>query len=85
MKIGLDRYGKEKLLYKDKLTDQNSTEYARLATVTHDALDRMVMQSDLRDVYHGVSVNSFEKDAQNPRTLLNNFNLQVSFIKRQTI
>ncbi|GJQ72172.1 hypothetical protein Trydic_g3264 [Trypoxylus dichotomus] len=78
MKIGLDKYGKEKLFYKDKLADQNSTEYIRLMAITQEALDRMVMQSDLRDIYHGVAINGFERDDQNVNTLLNNFNLQLS-------
>lgn len=35
--------------------------------VVHDAIDRMVMQSDLRDVYHGVHVAGFS----NVTTLMN--------------
>lgn len=77
MKIGLDRYGKERLLYSDQLRDQNSTEYDRLTGITQEALDRMVMQSDLRDIYHGVSINGFENDSAGTNTLMNNFNLQV--------
>ena len=36
----------------------------------------MVMQSDLRDIYHGVSINGFETDHEG--TLVNDFNLQLS-------
>lgn len=32
--------------------------------VVHDAIDRMVMQSDLRDIYHGVHVAGFSNITQ---------------------
>lgn len=49
----------------------------QLAGVTHEALDRMVMQSDLRDIYHGVYVHSYEPMGKE-EGVLNNFYLQVS-------
>ena len=33
---------------------------SKLMTVTKEGLDRMIMQSELRDVYHGVIVNGFQ-------------------------
>lgn len=36
--------------------------------VVHDAIDRMVMQSDLRDIYHGVHVAGFSNITQAPPT-----------------
>lgn len=34
--------------------------------VVHDAIDRMVMQSDLRDIYHGVHVAGFSNITSRP-------------------
>lgn len=38
--------------------------------VVHDAIDRMVMQSDLRDIYHGVHVSGFNNISQSNATKL---------------
>lgn len=45
--------------------------------ITHEGLDRMVMQSDLRDVYHGVHVTGFEESPKKTG-LISNFYLQLS-------
>lgn len=74
--VHLEQYGKQKLRFDDDLKNPDSTKYSRLAAATQDALDRMVMQSDLRDIYHGVHINSF-KSTPDGTGLLNNFYLQV--------
>lgn len=72
----LEQYGKQKLRFDDDLKNPDSTKYGRLAAATQEALDRMVMQSDLRDIYHGVHINTF-KPTPDGNGLLNNFYLQV--------
>lgn len=74
--VGLETHGKQQLRFEEDLKNSESTRYARLAAATHDALDRMVMQSDLRDIYHGVHINEF-KPAPDGNGVLNNFYLQV--------
>lgn len=76
IKLGLERHGKEKLNYEEVLGDNTSPEFTRLATITREALNRMVMQSDLRDIYHGVHVHSYEP-VLDDNGLINNFYLQV--------
>ncbi|XP_071052269.1 uncharacterized protein [Onthophagus taurus] len=76
LNIGLERYSKDKLFYKGTLSNHNSTDYLRLSSITQEGLHRMVMQSDLRDIYHGVSINGFGSDSNG--VLTNNFNLQLS-------
>lgn len=75
MKIALYRNGKDVLKYQDNLADQSSPQYLSLAAATHNGLDRMVMQSDLRDIYHGVQVNEFERNKDDG--IISNFYLQV--------
>ncbi|KAL3274219.1 hypothetical protein HHI36_015631 [Cryptolaemus montrouzieri] len=75
LEINLDRIGRRKLTYNDNLGNSNTSEYARLAGSTREALDRMIMQSDLRDIYHGVHLNSFKSGKSG---LINNFYLQLS-------
>lgn len=78
IKLGLEKHGKEKLLFEDSLAESSSPEFNRLASIAHEALDRMVMQSDLRDIYHGVHVQSFQP-MHTDKGLLNSFYLQVCF------
>lgn len=59
MKIGLNRNGKERLKFEGKYADKNSASYTALQKVTHDGIDRMLMQSDLRDIYHSVDIIGF--------------------------
>lgn len=49
----------QSLKYEDALRNPSSPKYAHLMQVVHDAIDRMVMQSELRDIYHGVHVAGF--------------------------
>lgn len=70
----MERYGKELLKFDVNLTDANSTQFTKLTVATHEGLDRMVMQSDLRDIYHGVTVKGFRP---NQKGIINEFYLQV--------
>ena len=63
MKIGLSRHGKERLAYDESLSDHKSSNYSELETITHNGIDRMLMQSDLRDIYHSVKVIGFNSSA----------------------
>lgn len=47
-----------------------------VTTKIHEALDRMVMQSDLRDIYHGVHIKNVQKNPHNGITT--KFYLQLS-------
>lgn len=76
MKIVLERLGKEKLEFTDVLNNSNSSEFTKLTNAVHDGLDRMVMQSDLRDIYHGIKVKGYQS-ADNNQGLMNEFYLQV--------
>lgn len=54
----------QSLKYEDALRNPSSPKYSHLMQVVHDAIDRMVMQSELRDVYHGVHVAGFNNITQ---------------------
>jgi len=60
MKLTLEKLGNENIGYGNDLNQSGSAKYTRLASATKEGLDRMIMQSDLRDVYHGVIVNGFQ-------------------------
>lgn len=79
MKLALDRNGKEKIRYSDSLQDVSSPGYLKLAAVTRDGLDRLVMQSELRDVYQGLEINRFDPvpGSGASETAQVNFHLQV--------
>lgn len=59
MSLRIDHYGDFKLFYDHSLADNSTDDYKHLATVTKEAINRMVMQSDLRDIYHGVQLSTF--------------------------
>jgi hypothetical protein len=87
MKMALSRYGNERLLYQDSFADQNTKEFLDLAMAAHEGINRMVMQSDLRDVYHGVHINGFQPvkiptlDGSHMNGVLNDFYVQVKIFK----
>ncbi len=54
------RHGTEKLKFEEALTKNTSPKYTHLSSIVHDGLDRMVMQSELRDIYHGVHLIEFK-------------------------
>lgn len=60
MKLVLDKYRKEPVKYTAQLKNPGSNQYQQLTDATREGLNRMSMQSDLRDIYHGVIVEGFE-------------------------
>ncbi|KAL0110083.1 hypothetical protein PUN28_013609 [Cardiocondyla obscurior] len=62
LRVGLDRIGHEFVAYDAALNDSTSATYKRLVIPTKDALDRTLMQSDLRDVYRGLKIAGFISD-----------------------
>ncbi|PNF37850.1 hypothetical protein B7P43_G07412 [Cryptotermes secundus] len=77
MKVPLAHHGKETLRYGSALEDTTSPNYQQLNEATREGLDRMIMQSDLRDIYHGVVVNGFQPDDQGDGVTVN-FYVQLS-------
>lgn len=59
LELSLSRQGKERLTFNKTLADRNSTRFTALSKVTHDGIDRMMMQSDLHNIYHSVDVIGF--------------------------
>lgn len=89
MQIGLSHDGDKKLKFDKSLSDTASPNYAILLPKAHDGLDRMLMQSDIRDMYRGIHINGFlsnsdnNEDSINPSSRLNdgirtNFHIQLS-------
>ncbi|XP_076544670.1 uncharacterized protein LOC117601274 isoform X1 [Osmia lignaria lignaria] len=62
LRVGLDRIGHEPVSYEASLNDSSSTPYRRLLGPIKDALDRTLMQSDLRDIYRGLEIAGFTPD-----------------------
>lgn len=50
------------MIYESTMNDSTSTAFRRLLAPTKDALDRTLMQSDLRDVYRGLKIARFSAD-----------------------
>lgn len=73
----MERIGRDGLHFYDDLKNSNSTEFIKFAAATREALDRMVMQSDLRDIFHGVQIHAFEAGPNN-HGIINKFYLQLS-------
>jgi hypothetical protein len=76
MMMPLAHHGKESLRYGSPLEDTTSLQYQQLNDATREGLDRMVMQSDLRDIYHGVVVSGFQPDDHGDGVTVN-FYVQV--------
>ena len=60
LRVGLERVGREPVFYEAALNDTSSTAFRRLAGPTKEALDRTMMQSDLRDIYRSLDIVGFE-------------------------
>lgn len=60
MKLALEKLGSEKITHDKSSPLSTSPNMAKLASAAKEGLDRMIMQSELRDVYHGVMVNGFQ-------------------------
>lgn len=62
LRVGLDRIGHEPVIYEASMNDSTSTAFRKLLGPTKDALDRTLMQSDLRDIYRGLKIAGFTPD-----------------------
>lgn len=90
LRLALQRIGNEKLHYNNVLSDHSSSDFRHLAGSTGEGLDRLVMQSDLRDIFHGVTVASFDpvtvgpvsvsKPGQTEPGVVVSFHVQVIFL-----
>lgn len=75
--LGVSHIQSKSLKYEDALRNPSSPKYAHFLQIVHDAIDRMVMQSDLRDIYHGVHVAGFSNISQ-PIDNINKINTNKS-------
>nr|XP_037876760.1 uncharacterized protein LOC101743303 isoform X1 [Bombyx mori] len=84
VKLALASQGESRLQFQESLSDNSSKEYQALAVATHEGINRMVMQSDLRDVYHGIHIAGFHPvEIQNDtgtgyQGVMNDFYVQLS-------
>ncbi|XP_053618829.1 uncharacterized protein LOC128680085 isoform X2 [Plodia interpunctella] len=84
VKLALGSQGRERLYFHERLSDNSSKEYLALAVATHEGINRMVMQSDLRDVFHGVHITGFspvqmkDQNGDGYQGVINNFYVQLS-------
>lgn len=69
MHLAVSQLHSQSLKYEDALRNPASPKYSHLMQVVHDAIDRMVMQSELRDIYHGVHVAGFNNITRTNGTL----------------
>ncbi|XP_041984079.1 uncharacterized protein LOC121736761, partial [Aricia agestis] len=81
--LALGSRGNERLRFDEKLSDNSSKEYHDLAVSSYEGINRMIMQSDLRDVYHGVHITKFHPVAiTSPKGdyegVVNDFYVQLS-------
>ncbi|XP_032597908.2 uncharacterized protein LOC6570280 [Drosophila grimshawi] len=76
MRIPTSRVGSYRLKFSTELINNSSSHYRHLSSIILDAIDRMVMQSDFRDVYHGVQLKEFY--ASNDNVVMGHFLLQLS-------
>lgn len=83
MKLVLDKFGREPIKWRSsQLDDPGSSQYRKLTEATREGLNRMSMQSDLRDVYHGVIVGGFERADSGGDKAVVSYIIQVSFLSR---
>ncbi|RVE53516.1 hypothetical protein evm_001886, partial [Chilo suppressalis] len=84
VKLALGSQGNESLQFHESLSDNTSKQYHALAMASHEGINRMVMQSDLRDVYHGVHITGFQPiqikkpDGEMYQGVMNDFYVQLS-------
>nr|CAH7740085.1 unnamed protein product [Callosobruchus chinensis] len=77
IQLTLDRMGKDQLHFTEDMKNVNSSRFLRYARPIREALDRMVMQSDLRDIFHGVEVHALTP-SNTSKGLISRFYLQLS-------
>lgn len=70
MKLVLEKFRKEPIKYSKQLENPSSNQYQQLTEATREGLNRMSMQSDLRDIYHGVIVGGFEPAANSDKAVV---------------
>lgn len=70
MKLVLDKFRKEPIKYSTQLENPSSNQYQQLIEATREGLNRMSMQSDLRDIYHGVIVGGFEPAGKSEKAIV---------------
>ncbi|KAK3907504.1 Polycystin-2 [Frankliniella fusca] len=79
MRLALDRHAGERVRFAEWLSDPTSPRFARLAEATKEGLERVVMQSELRDVAHGVVLQGFAPAGQHDSDhAVVNFYVQLS-------
>ncbi|XP_068152890.1 uncharacterized protein [Drosophila tropicalis] len=78
LNLQTNRVGTYQLLFSDTLKGNSSNEYRHLSSIILDAVDRMVMQSDFRDIYHGVQLKSIDTDNEIGKNIVGKFLLQLS-------
>ncbi|XP_064537619.1 mucin-3B isoform X3 [Drosophila montana] len=76
LQIPITRVGNYLLKFSDEFLNNSSSQYRHLSSIILDAIDRMVMQSDFRDVYYGVQ--SKEIYSNRDGAVLGCFLLQLS-------
>ena len=67
MRVPLERQGVDQIHYTDSLADRTSPSHQQLTEAAREGLDRMVMQSNLRDIYHDIVVSGFEPTKESDR------------------
>lgn len=82
MLVSTNRVGSFVLKFNDDFLNQSTSQYRHLKTIILDAIDRMIMQSDFRDIYYGVKLQQFIADKQG--SVMGIFLIQVSgFLKKK--
>jgi hypothetical protein len=65
MEIGLNRIGRDRLTFDGSLMNKTSIKYKTLRNTTYEGVDRMLMQTDMRDIYNSVEVIGFNSSKDN--------------------
>lgn len=79
MKLVLDKFRKEPIKYSSQLESPSSNQYQKLSEATREGLNRMSMQSDLRDIYHGVIIGGYEPAGKSDKAVVS-YIIQVILI-----
>ncbi|OWR52536.1 hypothetical protein KGM_208594 [Danaus plexippus plexippus] len=83
VRLGLGSRDNKVLKFHKSLSDNSTKEYESLSLATHEGINRMIMQSDLRDVYHGVHITGFHPIEMRTKDgayqgVINDFYVQLS-------
>lgn len=63
----LERQGVDRIHFTDTLADRTSPSHQQLTEAAREGLERMVMQSNLRDIYYDIVVSGFEPSRESDR------------------